>query len=57
VAEALKEFDTSKNFDVTYDIDPAILGGLQLFFPTAFMDLSLKTRIDRLEDECSGIGL
>lgn len=53
VEASLKEFDNDKNFIVSYSIDASILGGLQLYFPTAFMDLSLKTRLDKLEDEVS----
>mmetsp|Transcript_4769 Transcript_4769/g.634 ORF Transcript_4769/g.634 Transcript_4769/m.634 type:complete len:117 (-) Transcript_4769:29-379(-) len=55
VEEALKSFDSSKKFEVTFDQDRGILGGLQLYFPTAFMDLSLKSRLDRIKDELSTI--
>jgi ATP synthase F1 delta subunit len=57
VQEALKEMDKSKKYDLNFSVDPSILGGLQLYFPTAFMELSLKSRFDKIKDEVSSIGV
>lgn len=53
VEASMAEFSTDAKFDLHYEVDPAILGGLQLYFPTAFMDLSLKSRLDKIKEEVS----
>ena len=45
------------NFTVEYDVDPEILGGLQIYFGDSFLDCSLGTRITRIRDEISRITL
>lgn len=55
VEQALKEFDSSKTYEVNYKVDASILGGLQLYFPTAFMDLSLSSRLSKIKDELGAI--
>lgn len=51
VAASLKEYDSSVTYELTYDVDANLLGGLQLYFPTAFMDLSLRSRLSKIRDE------
>lgn len=53
VEKALKdnELNKGKHFIVNYEINPAILGGLQIYTEDRFMDLSLASRIERLKDE------
>ena len=36
-------------FKVTYEVDPSILGGLQMFAGTSFLDCSLRSRIEKLK--------
>ena len=55
VEAALKEFDKSKNYELTFAVDKDILGGLQLYFPTVFMDLSLRSRLDKIKDEVGSL--
>lgn len=55
VEGALREFDRSKTYSLSFDVDKAIIGGLQLYFPTAFMDLSLKSRLDKIKDELGNL--
>mmetsp|Transcript_24235 Transcript_24235/g.43096 ORF Transcript_24235/g.43096 Transcript_24235/m.43096 type:complete len:190 (+) Transcript_24235:4395-4964(+) len=55
VGIALKEYDSSVTYELTYDVDANILGGLQLYFPTAFMDLSLRSRLNKIRDEVATI--
>ena len=57
VQSALQEMDKSKKYELTFDVDKSILGGLQLYFPAAFMELSLKSRIDKIRDEVSSISI
>ena len=57
VEAALVEMDKSKKYELTFDVEPSIMGGLQLYFPTAFMELSLKSRYDKIRDEVSTIGI
>lgn len=51
VEDALKQFDRSKTYSLSFGVDKAIIGGLQLYFPTAFMDLSLRSRLDKIKEE------
>ena len=55
VEAALRDYDTSKKYELSYDVDASILGGVQLYFPTAFMDLSLRSRLEKIRDELAGI--
>ena len=57
VIKALQEMDKTKKYELNFAVDPSILGGLQLYFPTAFMELSLKSRYDKIKEEVSTIGL
>jgi len=40
-----------KNFIIDYSVNPSIIGGLQMYSESKFMDLSLSSRIDKLKDE------
>ena len=42
-------------FKVTYEVDAAILGGLQIFAGTNFLDCSLRSRIEKLKGELAKI--
>lgn len=55
VNKALQDMDKSKKYELTFDVDSRIMGGLQLYFPAAFMELSLKSRLDKIRDEVSNI--
>lgn len=55
VENALRDYDPSKKYELSYDVDASILGGVQLYFPTAFMDLSLRSRLEKIRDELAGI--
>jgi ATP synthase F1 delta subunit len=57
VQKALQEMDKNKKYELTFAVDPSILGGLQLYFPAAFMELSLKSRLDKIRDEVSNIAI
>ena len=53
VEASMTGFSSDAKYDLNFEVDPAILGGLQLYFPTAFMDLSLKSRLDKIKEEVS----
>lgn len=40
-----------KTFIIDYSVNPAIMGGLQMYTENKFMDLSLSSRVDRIRDE------
>lgn len=51
VVAAVKKNKPEARFKVSYEIEPAILGGLQIYAGTEFLDCSLRSRIDRLKTE------
>lgn len=53
VLEALRANPTNqgKEFTVDYEVDPTILGGLQMYTESEFMDMSMASRITRLTEE------
>ena len=53
VEKSMTEFNSETKYDLSFEVDASILGGLQLYFPTAFMDLSLKSRLDKIKEELS----
>lgn len=55
VIEALKKNKPDTKFKVTYEVDSAILGGLQIFAGSEFLDCSLRSRIERLRNELTRI--
>jgi F-type H+-transporting ATPase subunit O len=40
-----------KEFVIEHKVDPTILGGLQMYTESEFMDMSLSSRVDRLNQE------
>ena len=57
VGKALQDLDKTKKYELNFAVDPSILGGLQLYFPNAFMELSLKSRYDKIKVEVANIGI
>ncbi len=51
VVAAIKKNKPDVKFKLSYQVDPAILGGLQIFAGTEFLDCSLRSRIERLKSE------
>lgn len=45
-----------KQFTIEYEIDDTILGGLQMYTESEFMDMSLASRLDRINAEVSKLG-
>ncbi len=39
------------NFNVEYDVNPGILGGLQIYFGNTFLDCSLTSRLNKIQSE------
>jgi len=42
-----------KQFTIDYEVDETILGGLQMYTESEFMDMSLASRLDRISSEVS----
>ena len=40
-----------KTFIIDYQINPNLIGGLQMYTENKFMDMSLSSRMDRIKDE------
>ena len=53
VLNALKSNPQNKDkeFVIEFKVDDSILGGLQLYTESEFMDMSLASRVDRLNQE------
>ncbi len=53
VLDALKQNpqNTDKDFVIDFKVDQNILGGLQLYTESEFMDMSVASRLDRLNQE------
>lgn len=53
VLEALKANpqNEGKEFTIEYQVDSSIMGGLQMYTESEFMDMSLVSRVDRLRQE------
>lgn len=45
-----------KQFTIDYEVDETILGGLQMYTESEFMDMSLSSRLTRIENEVSKLG-
>ena len=56
VIAAVKTSKPDVKFKVSYEIDPSILGGLQIFAGSEFLDCSLRSRMERLKSELARIG-
>ena len=55
VVAAYKRNKPDVRFKVTYEIDPSILGGLQIFAGSEFLDCSLRSRLEKLKTELNKI--
>ena len=49
------QMGAGKTVMLTTKVDPAILGGLQIFAGSEFLDCSLRSRIERLKSELNRI--
>jgi ATP synthase F1 delta subunit len=45
-----------KQFTIDYEVDDTILGGLQMYTESEFMDMSLSSRLDRISSEVGKLG-
>ena len=45
-----------KQFTIDYEVDESILGGLQMYTESEFMDMSLASRMDRISAEVGKLG-
>ena len=43
--------NSGKQFTIEYEVDETIMGGLQMYTESEFMDMSLASRITRIEAE------
>lgn len=55
VIQSIKKNKPDVRFKLTYEVDPAILGGLQIYAGTDFLDCSLRSRIEKLKTELGRI--
>lgn len=51
VQQTLEDTYKGTTFTVSYQIDPSILGGLQIYFGNSFMDASLASRVNVIRTE------
>lgn len=53
VLQALKENpkNAETDFVIDFKVDETIMGGLQMYTESEFMDMSLSSRLDRLNNE------
>jgi F-type H+-transporting ATPase subunit O len=51
VEGALNDRLSGGKFSVQYEVDPTIVGGLQIYFGDSFLDCSLATRLNRVFTE------
>lgn len=55
VIASIKKNKPDVRFKLSYEVDPAILGGLQIYAGTEFLDCSLRSRIEKLKTELGRI--
>ncbi|EAS04935.2 ATP synthase F1, delta subunit (macronuclear) [Tetrahymena thermophila SB210] len=55
VEQGLKKGNANVQFTVVYQVDPAILGGLQMYSGNNFLDCSLLSRVNKLKTEIAKI--
>ena len=55
VVNAYRQQKPDSKFKVTYEVDASILGGLQIFAGSEFLDCSLRSRLEKLKTEVSKI--
>lgn len=48
--------NADKVFTIDYEVEASILGGLQMYTESEFMDMSLSSRLDRISAEVSKLG-
>ena len=48
--------NSGKQFTIDYEVDDTILGGLQMYTESEFMDMSLGSRLDRISAEVAKLG-
>ncbi len=48
--------NADKQFTIDYEVDESIIGGLQMYTESEFMDMSLGSRMTRLSNEVSKFG-
>jgi F-type H+-transporting ATPase subunit O len=51
VEGALNDRLSGGKYSVQYEVDPSIVGGLQIYFGDSFLDCSLATRLNRVFTE------
>jgi F-type H+-transporting ATPase subunit O len=51
VQRTLEETYKGTSFTIKYEVDPSILGGLQIYFGNSFMDASLLSRVNTIRGE------
>ena len=51
VESALNDRLGGAKFSVKYEVDPTIVGGLQIYFGDSFLDCSLTTRLNKVYTE------
>ena len=57
VRSALRDRLGADDFTVTYEVDPSIVGGLQVYFGNSFLDCSLNSRLNRVYNEVEGLSI
>jgi F-type H+-transporting ATPase subunit O len=55
VVKSIKTQKPDVRFKLSYEIDATILGGLQIYAGTDFLDCSLRSRIEKLKSELAKI--
>ena len=48
--------NAGKQFTIDYEVDETIMGGLQMYTESEFMDMSLASRVDRISSEVGKLG-
>ena len=53
VLDALKANpeNSGKEFTIEYQVEPSIMGGLQMYTQSEFMDMSVQSRVDKINTE------
>ena len=55
VVESVKKGKQGIQFKISYEVDSGILGGLQIYSGSTFLDCSLRSRLDKLRSELAKI--
>ena len=51
VEQALNDRLSGAKYSIQYEVEPSIVGGLQVYFGNSFLDGSLATRLGRVSNE------